>query len=298
MTNLKRLTTKEVARICRVSDATVKRWDDSGILKSERTSGGHRRFRAEEVVRFQREQELGLKQFHGDESVQMAAQRPRENKNHSNLSIFHSLIAGCEESVSNILISAHLDGQPLAKIFDDLICPAMRRIGELWYNGELSITKEHLATRVAQNAVYKLRSTLPVPKMNDQLAICCAMESDLHELPTHLVQITLENAGWEVINFGANTPFYCLLEEILQHLPKLVCLSGTVLGDIDRLARDYQYFTEQISKLKIPIIAGGLVFADEQIRRRFPAAFYTRSFTELADFTAKLLPNVPISPPN
>ena len=54
------LTTKEVAQLCRVSDATVKRWEDAGLLKSERTCGKHRRFRADEVARFQRMQGLGL----------------------------------------------------------------------------------------------------------------------------------------------------------------------------------------------------------------------------------------------
>lgn len=292
MPKLKCLTTKEVARLCRVSDATIKRWDDAGLLHSERTSGRHRRFRAEEVVRFQREQELGLKQCHGDESVIMTTNRRRENKKHSNLSCFHSLMAGCEESISNILIEAHLDGKPLTEIFDEIVCSAMRRIGELWYNGEISVTQEHLATRVAHNAVYKLRSLLPVPKMNNELAICCAMEGDFHELPTHLAQITLENEGWEVINFGANTPLYCLAEEVLQHLPKIVCISASVLSDVERLSRDYKNFTEQTAKSKISIIAGGQAFEDERIRQRFPARLHARSFTEVSDFTKEVLRSV------
>ena len=61
MTKSKTFTTREVAGLCHVSDATVKRWEDAGLLHSERTNGGHRRFRAEEIARFQREQGLGRK---------------------------------------------------------------------------------------------------------------------------------------------------------------------------------------------------------------------------------------------
>ncbi|CAN5132503.1 excisionase family DNA-binding protein [soil metagenome] len=289
MTKLKCLTTKEVARLCRVSDATVKRWEDAGLLQSERTSGGHRRFRAEEVIRFQREQELGLKQCHGDESVITAANRQSENKKLAGSSCFHSLLAGCEESFSNILITAHLDGKSLTTIFDELICPAMRQIGELWYRGEISITQEHLATRVAQNAVYKLRGMLPVPQMNNELAMCCALEGDFHELPTHLAQITLENEGWEVMNFGANTPLYCLTEEVLRHLPKIVCISATILSDLERLTRDYKNFTEQIAKSKTSVMVGGRAFQDEQVRQRFPAELYARSFGDVGSFTKEVL---------
>ena len=86
---MKTLTTKEVARLCRVSDATVKRWEESGLIMSERTNGGHRRFRADEICRFQQEQGLGVKVAHGDESVLSAVTRRRDNKNHSDCSLFH-----------------------------------------------------------------------------------------------------------------------------------------------------------------------------------------------------------------
>jgi len=288
MADLKCFTTKEVARLCRVSDATVKRWEDAGLLQSERTSGGHRRFRAEEVIRFQRDQCLGLKQSHGDESVVKATNRVRDKKNYSDSTFLQSLIAGCEEAATNILIAAHLEGKPLTEIIDCLICPAMQEIGELWYRGEISVTQEHLATRAAYSAIYKLRNTLPIPEMRNELAMCCAMEGDFHELPTHLAQIAIENEGLEVVNFGANTPLYCLAEEVLQYSPKIVCISVTIMNDLERLSRDYKNFREQIAKLKIPILLGGRVFEDEHIRKRFVTEFYMHSFTSVAKFARSL----------
>ncbi len=285
---LKSLTTKEVARLCRVSDATVKRWEASGLLKSERTSGKHRRFRAEEVARFQREQKLGLKIHNGDESAVRATSRRRVSKMPSDAPLFHSLIAGCEEEAANMLIEAHLRGVPLPEIFDEIVCPAMRQIGELWHDGNLSITQEHIATRVAVSVILKLRNVLPVPEMNGELAMCCALESDFHDLPTHLAQMVFEDQGWEVLNFGANTPLYSLAEEVLQHAPKLLCISATVINDIERSVRDYKIFIEQIGKLKTRIILGGGAFADEHLRRRFPADLYARSFGEVAGFARRL----------
>lgn len=281
------LTTKEVARLCRVSDATVKRWEDAGFLKSERTSGKHRRFRAEEVARFQREQGLGQKTCHGDQSVLNSAAR-RKSKNGSNSSFFDLLVSGCEEETANFIIGAYLQGTVLTDIFDNLLSPAMRRIGELWYRGELSVAQEHLASRAAHYAVHKLRTSLPLPEMKSKTAFCAAMEGDLHELPSYLAQVAIENEGWEVMNFGANTPLFSLNEEILQYVPNAVCLSATYLGELERLSRDYKEFRETAVKLKIPIILGGKIFNDDHIRRRFPAELYAESFAEVADFVGRL----------
>ncbi len=287
MTEPNYLTTKEVARLCRVSDATVKRWEDAGFLKSERTSGKHRRFRAEEIARFQREQGLGQKTCHGDQSVLSSVAR-RKNKINSDSSLFDLLISGSEEDSANLIIGAHLQGKGLTDVFDDLISPAMRRIGELWYRGELSVAQEHLATRAANYSVHKLRTSLPVPEMTGKMAFCAAFEGDMHELPTYLAQLTIENEGWDVTNFGANTPLFSLNEEILQYAPQAVCLSATYITEIERLSRDYKELRETTVKLKIPIILGGKIFADDHIRRRFPAELYAESFAEVADFIEQL----------
>ena len=283
------LTTKEVARLCRVSDATVKRWEDAGLLKSERTSGRHRRFRAEEVARFQRERGIGLKQAHGDETARAALRRRRVNKSHSESSLVHSLLAGREDETAAVLINSYLHGEPLAQIFDDVVCPAMRRVGELWFEGEINVAQEHLATRAVYNALYKLRQIVPVVESSGELAFCCALEGDFHELPTHLAQMTLENEGWEVMNFGANTPLYSFTDEILHHTPELICISATIISDYDRAARDFGDFRTRVAKLKIPVVVGGRAFEDARVRARFPAEFYPQTFAQVAEFAKKLV---------
>ncbi|HEY0049625.1 MAG TPA: B12-binding domain-containing protein [Pyrinomonadaceae bacterium] len=284
MLELNDLTTKEVARLCRVSDATVKRWEEAGLLKSERTSGGHRRFRAEEVARFQRRQNIGSEQPRGVESARAALRRRRIKKSYSDSLLFHSLLAGREDEAANILISAHLHDKPLAQIFDESVCPAMRRVGELWFDGEINVAQEHLAARTAHNALYKLRESIPVGGINGRLAFCCAIEGDFHELPTHLAQMALENEGWEAINFGANTPLYSLTDEVLYHSPEIVCIAAAIINDYERLARDYKELRARIAKLKIPIVLGGRAFADKRIRARFPAELYAENFTQFAEF--------------
>lgn len=282
MTNSNYLTTKEVARLCKVSDATVKRWEDSGLIKSERTSGGHRRFRANEIARFQKECKLGLKLVAGDESVNTALLRKKENKIHSDSSLYHSLVGGREEEASGIIINEYLDGTPLPKIFDELISSTMNRVGELWAQGELTVAQEHLATRTVTNAIHKLRNVMPVSDLTGKFAMCCVIEGDFHELAATLAQLTFESQGVEVINFGANTPLYSFAEEVLHYSPSIVSISATIMYNLERTLRDYSEFRTRTARLRPATILGGHAFEDEKIRNRFPADAYPKNFTELA----------------
>lgn len=287
--NAKSLTTKEVARLCRVSDATVKRWEDAGLIQSERTNGGHRRFRADEVARFQKETGLGLKTQCGDESATSAAARRRYTKANFESPFFDAVIRGCETEAANILINQSLQGNSATRIFDEIICPALSVIGNLWFTGEISVTQEHLATRATFNALFKLRNSLPLAASNEKIALCCAFEGDLHELPTYMAQMTLESLGYEVINFGANTPVYSLYEEVSQFAPALICISATVLENLERTSREYKEFRSQISKTQTPIFLGGRVFNEKDLKTRFPAEHYPQTFGQLAELTKKLV---------
>ena len=51
---------KQVARAIGVSESSLKRWCDQGLIKTVRTAGGHRKMDIAEVLRYVREQDHKL----------------------------------------------------------------------------------------------------------------------------------------------------------------------------------------------------------------------------------------------
>lgn len=279
----KMLTTKKVANLLNVSEATVKRWTDEGLLETEKTVGGHRRFRLEKIARFKKEQ-LG-DQTNDVQSIRPSAEKFSKGTSGAKFdSLFQSLVDGNGSDTTSLILNAYMSGATLPFIFDEFICKAMRKIGDLWYKGELTIAQEHLATRTALIGVSALSHTLINRSKLPFSAICCCVEEDFHDLPLHLVQTLLENAGWQVINLGANTPFFSLTEAVMRHKPNLVCVSSTVFYSIDRAEREYKEFHHAATKNEALILLGGDGFKNEEIRSRFPADFYSFSFTQFAGF--------------
>lgn len=278
------LTTKEVARLLSVSEATIKRWADDGLIQSDKTVGGHRRFGLAGIARFQRERGVAPPQ----RSAAQSARRSASKEKISTSLLLQHLVAGYEEETGASLINAYLHGQSLASLFDRVVTPAMHQIGDLWYRGELTIADEHLATRTAIVALQKLRGVIHVAPPSELRAMICGVEGDLHELPIHLSQALLEADGWDVINLGPNTPFFAVAEAMAKHRPRLLCISAKLMTDPDRVARDYAHVLKAAGKLGSAIVLGGDGFADSLLRQRFSSEFYAKDFEQLLGFTRSL----------
>jgi excisionase family DNA binding protein len=277
------LTTKEVARLLGVSEATIKRWSDVGLIQSDKTVGGHRRFGLAGIAQFQRERGAAP-----NRTAAQSALRPVSKEKVSASLLFQHLIAGHEDETGALLINAYLHGTSLASLFDRVVTTAMHQIGDLWHGGQLTIADEHLATQTAIAALQKLRSVIHLSAPSELKALICGVEGDLHELPIHLSQVLLENDGWDVITLGPNTPFFAVAEALTKHRPRLLCISAKLMADPDRLARDYAQVHKAASKLGGAIVLGGDGFADSLLNQRFPSEFYAKNFEQLLRFTRSL----------
>ena len=277
------LTTRDVAALLLVSEATVKRWADDGLLLPKKTVGGHRRFSIQSIARLRREQ-----------GIAPAAQAKRAGKKMvpgrlpSAESFSELLLSDNEAEAAAQLIDAYLQNHALATIFDTTITDAMHRVGDLWFNETITIADEHLATRVMLSALQKLRGIVVPEPATGLKAITCGIEGDLHELPIHLAQVIFESGGWDISNLGPNTPLFTLRDMVGQKKPDLVCISARSIVDLDRATTEYAQLRKVIEKINGTTILGGEVFRDLNLRQRFPAEFYAESFESLSKFVRKL----------
>lgn len=292
----KKLTSREAARALGVSEASVKRWADSGLLPMEKTAGGHRRFRPEDVAAVRR---AGLGE---GESRAVGKSLATHRAPHARAEVkltrgrvsalveetFAALTDGRDEDLSALVVNLHLHGQTAGAIADRFLCPAMRRVGDLWHAGQLTVAQEHVATRTAADALASLQNASARAGERRQLALCCSVEEDFHALPVRLAAVTLEAAGFEVFDVGMSTPFFALTETLERFRPRLVCVSSTQLVSLERAAREYADFHRAARRRGAAVVLGGAGFSDEGVRRRLPADLHAESFRQLEEFAASI----------
>ncbi|HEX7318138.1 MAG TPA: cobalamin B12-binding domain-containing protein [Pyrinomonadaceae bacterium] len=288
-TPTKFLTTRQLSRVWLVSEATIKRWADTGQLKSSRTVGGHRRFPLAEVMRFQTERGLGAATGVATVTASNArAGAAAFDAEETAGQFFEALRRGHAGEATALLLEAHMHGAELETIFDSVVAPSLQRVGDFWYGEEMSVAEEHLATSTATRAVESLAASTRRAGAKAGAAVCCAAEEEMHTLPVLCAQALLEGAGWDVRNLGGHTPFFALAEYVEKQRPSLVCVSATLQRELEHNARDYAQLSAAARACDARIVLGGEGFSADAVRARFPADLHAESFKDLSAFVRGL----------
>jgi methanogenic corrinoid protein MtbC1 len=201
---------------------------------------------------------------------------------------FEAIKRGRAGEATALLLEAHMLGVELNLIFDAVVAPSLQRVGSLWYNEEMSVAEEHLATSTATRAVESLAASTRRAGAKAGAAVCCAAEEEMHTLPVLCAQAILEGAGWDVRNLGGHTPFFALAEYVEKQRPSLVCVSATLQRELEHNARDYAQLSAAARACHARVVLGGEGFRAGAVRARFHADLHAESFKDLSEFVCGL----------
>jgi methanogenic corrinoid protein MtbC1 len=287
-----------------VGESTVKRWSDAGDLACIRTRGGHRRFTLDALLRFQEthrfestgwlhEALVTTEPDAATDHVEMARLEAALNeRDHAELRAlyYEAAIVGDEQRGIELLQRAYLRGLSEIELKEQILTPVLHLIGDRWRRGELNIYEEHLASRVTIAATDHLHSRIPHRNPTGRTAVCGCPEGDLHEIALHLIVEILETEGWRVISMGPNTPLFSFADAVRHFKPDIVCISSTIIVDLERLRRDYVQFYPVTRELGTRIVIGGAAFNDPEVRGIFTHDFHGERFSDLLGYLRKEFP--------
>lgn len=115
--------------------------------------------------------------------------------------------------------------QDLVETALHLVQPALYRIGQRWQENKISVSREHLATAIAQGILARGYShAQPAQPRKEKVVLACVAGND-HALGLTMVADALELDGWEVFNLSANNPTKSIVATVRETGSKLVGLS-------------------------------------------------------------------------
>jgi excisionase family DNA binding protein len=280
------VTPKQVAQAIGVSESSLKRWCDRGLLTTVRTAGGHRRLALDDVFQFLRQsgqhlvrpELLGLPSNTGQSAT--VIDRARDQ-------IRDALMAGDVDQCRRIVFDLYLAKQSACEICDHLLATAFHDLGDCWARGEMSIYRERRACEIGFTLLHELRSAVPTPPATAPIAIGGSLESDPYRLPTAMVELVLREIGWQATSLGTRLPAATIADALRDIRPRLLWISVSSIESVSAFLDDYAHLQRVATENGAAVVVGGRELTAE-LRQQMTYSAYCDTLRHLVAFAASL----------
>jgi excisionase family DNA binding protein len=280
------LSPRQVAEAMGVSESSLKRWCDSGLIPTRRTAGGHRRVRVAGVVAFLRERGFDPKRpdLLG---LPAGAHRDRRELGELERRAGEALSTGNESDFSSLLLGLYLGGRSLAELSDKLLAPAFEFLGTSWAHGQIEVYQERRAVELVRKTLHELSRVIPSPTADAPLALTATLEGDPYSLPVALAELVLRDTGWNATSLGSGNPGASLCAAIDDLSPRLLCVSASALGEVATFTSDCNALYEHARSRGTALALGGRAITRE-LRERVRYSAHCESMSALVGFAESL----------
>lgn len=181
---------------------------------------------------------------------------------------------GLEKTVEAVLAEGT---SPLALI-NELLIPAMRRVGELFGAGQMQLPFVLQSAETMKSAVALLEPLLQKSEVRSRGTLVLAtVKGDVHDIGKNLVHIIVSNNGYKVVDLGIKVSLEEMLKALRDH-------EATALGMSGLLVKSTLVMKENLEEMRrrgvsIPVLLGGAAltreFVEGELRQVYgPQVFY------------------------
>ena len=274
------LSTRQVAQLLGVGEATVKRWADSGEIDCFRTVGGHRKFRLRDVTAF-----VQKRDYH---TVMPLPASAAANIDEAQSRFEKSSLAGDIDSCVAQMAALRLSGMTLADIFDDVVAPALHKVGSKWEKCQLSVADEHIATNTVVDAIARAQPLAEPPgepnRADKGTAVVASVAGEQHDVAARMAACLLRARCFEVLAPLAQTPARDLAELILRTRAQVVALCSTYAASPAQIQEQVDLASQAVQ------LTGGVLFTGGPGMDKVKLPAGVRLLTRMADLVAEAEP--------
>jgi DNA-binding transcriptional MerR regulator/methylmalonyl-CoA mutase cobalamin-binding subunit len=228
---------RTVSQLTGISTATLRAWERRyGVPTPARTASAYRLYNEADVALVRRMSDLvkqGVSAAEAARSVLASSEReaPATADELDPFASAHARIIdatvrfdpdGLELEAKRVLSLG-----PGLVIFDRVLGPALRRVGELWHEGVITIAQEHLASQVMLGTLIDLLRLSQPADSSRRVALACFADED-HVLGLYGAALRFASWGFRTMILGARTPPSAIARVVSSIDPDVVALSVTI----------------------------------------------------------------------
>ncbi|MCY3005863.1 MAG: DNA-binding protein [Planctomycetota bacterium] len=296
---------KQVALALQVSESSVKRWCDCGVIRTDRTHGGHRRIPLGNLMEFLESTNrrvvdpsaIGLNdplQLTRDAIAELSLQADRvgEDPSIANASFLQSqferaLLAGDETQCRKVISSWYAIHGNMASVADDLMVPTFQAIGQMWACGRADVYQERRGCEISIRLIHELRRLMLDPGDEAPLSMGGTCEGDNYQVANQLIEIIFREAGWRTISLGSGVPFSSMSCAAQKYRPKIFWLSVSHVESEDAFLERFEPFSQALPQGTMLVVGGRSL--SQSLRRKMQFSAHCDSMRQLSTLARSLI---------
>ncbi len=140
-------------------------------------------------------------------------------------------------------------GASLTTVCDQVIAPALHRVGAGWAVGEVSVAVEHRATAICERLLAgQVRQLQGRPR---GVAVAATPPGDRHALPALMATACLREDHWQVHHLAADLPAGDLIAFAADTAADLIVLSPTTAGGVRTATKEALEIREHLPHVRV-----------------------------------------------
>lgn len=241
----------ELAKRAGVSSEVLRAWERRyGVIHPERSEGGFRLYGDDDVARIRKMRSLideGMSAAEAARAIVGGSAGPRDQQRPLPAELVDTLeraLLALDATTAHDAIDALLAAVTVESFIRDAALPIVRRIGERWASGEITVAHEHFVSNVIRGRLIGLGHGWE--RGPGRLAILACVPGELHDIGLVAFGVALARDGWRICYLGQDQPVDALSQVARAEQADLVVLSSidasrfaAVAPDVRALARRF-----------------------------------------------------------
>jgi methanogenic corrinoid protein MtbC1 len=167
---------------------------------------------------------------------------------------------GDRKAAWQVVAGAQAGGRTLRDLYLDVFQPALREIGKLWEQNEVTVAEEHLATAITQTTMARLYTGAALPEESGLRLVAACPEFERHEVGLRMLCDFMDLEGWSTTFLGASVPAHSLARMVCEQQPHVVALSASITPHLVQLRSTIADVRTACGQPAPLILVGGRVF--------------------------------------
>ncbi len=182
-----------------------------------------------------------------------------------------------------------LQGKTELEIINELLIPALDRVGDRYEKGEIFLPQLINSANASCEAFEVIKTSIlnrGGSSVSKGKIIIATVQGDIHDIGKNIVKVILENYGYQVIDLGRDVPVERVVEETIRQDVHLVGLSALMTTTVSSMAATIQALRDSGHPCKIWV--GGAVLTPEYAAE-IGADYYAKDAKQSVDIAKEVL---------